>query len=94
MKKHVPTLMLMVAALAIAGCTQEANQAQTAEESSQEITVVEPSDPAETVEHSTLKPDTSEVAGSSELETSEPTDSEIPAVDEAEPVEQASEDNQ
>ena len=63
MKLHVPLMMLFAAMIGIAGCGQEEDAAQVSGEDTGggEIATVEAAD-STPVEHTTLKPDTSESA--------------------------------
>ena len=56
MRKFCRVTALMALAIAITGCTQEADQAQAPGEDSGEVTSVESSDPTAAVEHTTMKP--------------------------------------
>jgi len=82
-------MILTAVVIAVVGCTQEDNQVQTPDETSEEITNLEPLDSEATVEHFTLKPDTSEAASVPDPDTVErSTESETPTVEEgAEPAE-------
>ena len=85
MSRYFPFMALISAAIAVSGCTQEAEQAATSGDTPDETVAADPADETMPVEHKTLKPDASSADGDADGEKPETTEPETSSDDAPEP---------